>query len=744
MEAHFSSYEEFSSSLVLLPYIDDTALGAKVCSHNPPVTNNNNTADAVEIKSNDNGAPEKMTVVEEEHPQTSSADTEELPEEINDSREDVAVNDNDANRGGGEQETTSNESDSNNNDIANAPQDQGTKDKSATIIQIPADHVLTAMKAGDNEIEEGLELREFTELLTLLREATYPLSLTFVPPDDVDVAISDCSTNQGSSDSDNDSEEEAVEEEQSPSTSINTNDNGANSNELSVDDATAYAKQAASELRGRLGRWGMQAASIAATRAAAAAEVAATRASAAKSAVQELREGKSKEDEKVNDENDNNKESSTSDWLPKVEAVLSDEETTLETSSSNDNEISESSDGQIVTNCSQDDGNDEHNDEHTKQEIIDGDKESGVVENNDVEDPCLDTSRVKQLETQLATQTTALNKLQQKLDTCTNERTKIEKESMQCKKELEAKLNKSDKTIFTLTDELQIITKALTNCEAELEEKRKNVETLIAGNNEKELEHAKAMKALNNELSVSKAAVEARDSKVANLTESVTELKKKLSEQSQELAAVESLRLDLTQSKTLSSTADKVIEKMKKEETEFQKELKEANGIVSDLNKKYATAKAAASKSSAEVEKFKSDYRRILMERNSLKNKAESLQKEMNSIAKMNKEKKVDSSVLQEEVQRLRLQHTELQRDLDAERTEKRELTAELNATRLAHQNPIINYQPTAESDGSPRIEELERIISEMTEYSSAQALQIETLRQINAALTEDIAKNAS
>lgn len=107
----------------------------------------------------------------------------------------------------------------------------------------------------------------------------------------------------------------------------------------------------------------------------------------------------------------------------------------------------------------------------------------------------------------------------------------------------------------------------------------------------------------------------------------------------------------------------------------------------------------------------------------------------------------MDSSAfakLQEEFQRLRLEHTELQRDLDAERTEKRELTAELNATRLAHQNPIINYQPTAESDGSPRIEELERIISEMTEYSSAQALQIETLRQINAALTEDITKNAS
>jgi chromosome segregation ATPase len=738
MEAHFSSYEEFSSSLVLLPYIDDSCVGAKVCSHNPSVKNNN-TADAAE-KSND--APEK--ILEEE-----VAEDEGLPENINDSREEVnvAVNDNDANRGGGEQETISNESGSkNDNNVADAPQDQDTKDTSTTIIQIPADHVLTAMKAGDNEIEEGLEFREFTELLTLLREATYPLSLTFVPPDDVAVAVSDCSTDQGSSSSSDSDNDEAMEE-QSPSTSINTNDNGANNNELSVDDATAYAKQAASELRGRLGRWGMQAASIAATRAAAAAEVAATRAAAAKSAVQELREGKSKEDEKVNDETDNNKESSTSDWLPKVEAVLSDEETTLETSSSNDNEISESSDCQIATNSSQDDDNDEHNDEHTKQEIIDGDKENDVVENKDVEDPCLDTPRVKQLETQLATQTTALNKLQQKLDTCTNERTKIEKESMQCKKELEAKLNKSDKTIFTLTDELQIITKALTNCEAELEEKRKNIETLIARNSEKELEHAKAMKALNNELSVCKAAVEARDSKVANLTESVTELKKKLSEQSQELAAVESLRLDLTQSKTLSSTADKVIEKMKKEESEFQKELKEANGIVNDLNKKYATAKAAASKSSAEVEKFKSDYRRILMERNSLKNKAESLQKEMNSIAKMNEKNKVDSSAfakLQEEFQRLRLEHTELQRDLDAERTEKRELTAELNATRLAHQNPIINYQPTAESDGSPRIEELERIISEMTEYSSAQALQIETLRQINAALTEDITKNAS
>jgi hypothetical protein len=46
---------------------------------------------------------------------------------------------------------------------------------------------------------------------------------------------------------------------------------------------------------------------------------------------------------------------------------------------------------------------------------------------------------------------------------------------------------------------------------------------------------------------------------------------------------------------------------------------------------------------------------------------------------------------LKEELQKLRLEQ-----DLEAERIEKSDLKAVLNASHLAHQNPIINHQPTA------------------------------------------------
>eukprot|EP00984_Skeletonema_dohrnii_P015983 scaffold7010_cov111-Skeletonema_dohrnii-CCMP3373.AAC.4 len=741
MEAHFASYEDFSSSLMLLPFIDDSAIGAKVCSHNPPTPGNIDLED-VPLSDDEVVIPDdkqSKDTVEDESSDSILPEISEIVEEIV-----VAVE-----RG----ETDTDSKEISKEDQSDEKAEPSTPKEADNTVKIPEDYVLTKMKTSDNESEiEELEHREFTELLTLLREASYPLSLVFLPPNEI-VNVADSSREYGSDD-------EEIEDPQS--SDDDAENDSAKANNPSVDEAAKYAKHAASELRGRLGRWGSvaairasaaAAAEVAATRASAAAEVAATRASQAASAVQELREGRSKEEEKKNQTDDN--DASTSEWLPKVEPI-SDEET-MDSSSKNsatltcggDNEDSESSNDQLTPSNSQDD-----NEEQIEQGSPGSCDNNDGSEKADVETSSLASLRLKQLETQLAevhsrleVKNKALNKLQQKLDASMNERKKIEKESRQTKKDLEAKNSKHDKTIATLTEEVQIITKALTECEAELEERNKKIDNMVAGNRDKALEHDKAIKALNNELSVCKAAIEARDSKVEALTESMTELKTKLAAQAEELSAVESLRNDLTQTKTQSSTAVQVIEKMKKEESEFQNELKEAKGIVDELSKKYTVAKAAATKSNTEAEKIKADYRRLKMERNSLKNKAESLQKEMNQIAKKSKNNQVDSAAfdkLQQELQQLRLEHTELQRDLDTERTEKRDLKAALNASRLAHQNPIINYQPTAESEGSPRTEELERIISEMTEYSSAQALQIETLRQINAALTEDITNTGS
>lgn len=739
---------------MLLPFIDHSATGAKVCSHNPlPKQSDVPLSDEVidspadnETGVNGNISPEISDIVEEiivavESGTETDQDDEKVSSEILCAQK--------------EEDNVSNSVDNkkkNEELAANTDVDTSAPEEADSIIQIPENYVLTKMKIIDNDTEvEELEHREFTELLTMLREASYPLSLVFLPPNEI-TSMVDSSRDY------TESEYEEMTEDSQSSDDDEENDSAKANNNPSVDEAAKYAKLAASELRGRLGRWGSvaairasaaAAAEVAATKASAAAEVAATRASKAASAVQELRESRNKEEEKKAHPDDN--DTSNSESLPKVEPI-SDEER-LDSSSQDSateggercgNEDSEPSNGELTLNASPDD-NEEQNKEGGPAPCDNND----ASDKTDVETSSLASLRLKQLETQLAeahsrldAKNTALNKLQKKLDASVNERKKLEKEARQTKKDLEAKNSKCEKTIATLTEEVQIITKALTGCETELEERNKKIDNLVAGNRDKAVEHEKAVKALNNELSVCKAAIEARDSKVEALRENVTELNAKLAAQANELAAVESLRNDLTQSKTQSSTATQVIEKMKKEETEFQNELKEAKCIVDELSKKYNVAKASAAKSTTEADKVKADYRRLKMERNSLKTKAESLQKEMNQIAKKSKNNQVDSEAfdkLQHELQQLRQEHIDLQRDLDTERTEKRDLRAELNASRLAHQNPIIDYQPTDETDGSPRVEELERIISEMTEYSSAQALQIETLRQINTALTEDI-----
>ena len=746
MEAHFITYEDFSSSLVLLPYIDDSAIGAKVCSHNPIITaqsdvdqlpvadtaitsqdeNKSNTAAAALVA--ENSGEEISTVISEiveeivvaveefSSKDETEGDVQPIDEAsfgVDENEADIGVsNDDQCLSCVGKEEVGS-----------TAPESIIPEEAGSDTTIIPADYVLTKIKSSENVVED-LEHREFTELLTLLRESTYPLSLVFASPNEIAPVA----------DSSNSDDDEEVEIEIQSSDNDVEND-FAKANNPSVDEATKYAKQAASDLRGRLGRWGSVAA-----------KAAATRATLAASAVQELRESRAKEGEKSNGSVIDD------ELLPQVESI-SDEETDSSSKESAtvvtiNNEDANSAIDATTPSDSQDD--DENQTKKETSPRVYGKKDD--LDDKGEETSGLSSLRLKQLETQLSEEKSRLevknaasDKLeQQKLDASLKDRKKIERETRQAKKEFESKIRQQEQTITTQTAELKNAAKALSECEAKFEEKNKTIDDLVAGNRKKVVEHEKAIKALYNELSVCQAAVEARDTKVGALTENVTKLKSKLVEQAEELAAVDSLRSDLSQSKTQSSTATQVIEKMKKEEAEFQNELKEAKGIVDDLSKKYAAAKAAVAKSSGEADKVKSDYRRLKMERNNLKTKAESLQKEMNQIAKKSRNNHVDSVAfekIQEELEQLRSTNTKLQRSLEVERNEKKDLKAALNASRLAHQNPIINYQPTGESDGSSRIDELERIISEMTEYSSAQALQVETLRQINAALTEDIAK---
>ena len=188
-------------------------------------------------------------------------------------------------------------------------------------------------------------------------------------------------------------------------------------------------------------------------------------------------------------------------------------------------------------------------------------------------------------------------------------------------------------------------------------------------------------------------------------------------------------------------TADAIIAEMKNEESEFQRKLKSAQVIVENLEKKYQAVKLAASKSNAEAEKLRSDCKKLKIERNSLKHKADGLTKEISRIYK-NGLNVLDVEKMQQEIRALRRANSELQEEITIVRSQKRDALGELQATRLSHQQSV-SYQFSVNRNDSVHAldqrDELERVVSEMTEYLHAKEMQIETLKQINETLNKEI-----
>jgi hypothetical protein len=151
-------------------------------------------------------------------------------------------------------------------------QPQNSYNSIITNTQVPVGYVLVRINNSNeddnNDMHMELEGMGFSELFSVLRGAVFPLSLVFAPPTENSMDNID-SKNGTSSDTMSTPGPLDVEEEQS-----GKNDDPAKTgiNELplplstlvSREDAAKYAKLAATELRGRLSRWGYQAATLAA------------------------------------------------------------------------------------------------------------------------------------------------------------------------------------------------------------------------------------------------------------------------------------------------------------------------------------------------------------------------------------------------------------------------------------------------------------------------------------------------
>ena len=332
-------------------------------------------------------------------------------------------------------------------------------------------------------------------------------------------------------------------------------------------------------------------------------------------------------------------------------------------------------------------------------------------------------AQMKEMRSKVDEQAALISRLQQKIAVSNEDKKKTEKELMLAR-------GKADE---------------LLRCEQEVRER----DMLI---NDQE----RTIKSLNNEKAVLAASIEMRDGKLDVQSEQISELQRSLAdalrqvEEAKKLAAEQAeARLKADKAKVEMETAS-VIADMKREESQFQEELKAARNIIEELNKKYASTKESASKSKDELDKIRSEAKRVKMERNTFKNKADSLSKEISKMKCVPVQPQVvneaEIRTLNQTIKQLQLHNSQLQNELTTIRSEKRGIQDELQATRAAHEHStryITVQQPITPSRESQRAngqcEELERMISNLTEHLDAKEMQIDTLKQINEALMKEL-----
>jgi len=278
VSADFLSFEDFSSRMILLPHRDDECTGAIVGSHVP-------AKNITSVEGHGAELDDDISRSEESNPSANSEEPEGVLANVN-----VIGNKN-------------------------------------TSTQVPEGYILVRImdQSVSNGTPEDLKSAEFAELLSMIREAPFPLSLEFSPPNDT--PSTSRSSHQGSFFVEHDDAESRDSDSASSQTNCSadalevvevlsdltngTTDGGQLATLVSREDAAKYAKQAATDLRGRFSRWGQQAA---------------TRAADAATQVKELRDERQRKLKEVqqnrDDQNDDGQQKLDDPNQPAVEEAV--------------------------------------------------------------------------------------------------------------------------------------------------------------------------------------------------------------------------------------------------------------------------------------------------------------------------------------------------------------------------------------------------------------------------------------
>ena len=313
--------------------------------------------------------------------------------------------------------------------------------------------------------------------------------------------------------------------------------------------------------------------------------------------------------------------------------------------------------------------------------------------------------------------------VQQKIQTRLEDKEAALGQSRTEKQEATQSLLRAEKRIQTLEDTLKRYKSDAAHREQNLQHEVKAHEGTIA-----DLE--KANRTLQNEKAVLSATVEARESKLGIMGE----LREELAAKNSQLKELAGLHRDLKESKDECDQLMKELGISKARVCSIVSELEASKQETTTVMQQFEQAQEKHKGCTILLEKQQMTIQKLKAERNSYKQKGDSLSKEMSRVCRQGRTIADVERILADDVTR--------RQEVVLLREQKKKALDEVTLYRNAYEQKLVAQQQAGvehETRVLERNAELERLLTAMTEYVSAKEMQLETMKQVNEALQGEL-----
>lgn len=296
--------------------------------------------------------------------------------------------------------------------------------------------------------------------------------------------------------------------------------------------------------------------------------------------------------------------------------------------------------------------------------------------------------------------------------------------ALEATKDYQARLRVAEKRIEENKDSMD-------RTKAENSQLVRSLEERLAAQSEKIAGLEKSARSYQNEKAVLSAAVEARDGKL----EKMNGLQAALDTLSAKVAKGDSLRSEMSDMGKRYEVLCNDLEKVAASETECKEQLQKTLSTMNELCENLESEKSRRKQCQTELENVQRMNQKLKSERNSYKQKAESLTKEMSRLCR--------GGLTIQSIEKILTDEESRKTEVDLLRAQKKAALEDLHQYRSAYEQQLVAQLNIGVNGAAIKAleqrAELERVVSDLTEYVGAKEMQLQTMRQVNEALTDEL-----